>query len=549
MTDPDRHIWDGMLAHLRSHHATICRAWFEELEPLGIAGGALQLRTHSPLHRDYLKKNCAEQFADALQAVSGRLLPVRFLGPDDAPAAPPAPPTRRTIEQSRVQTMRAELKPDRAKVAQPVTAPVPTPDPAHADIPVTAAALPDVAAHSNNAPAETPLESVTSSPARPIEVLPDGAAAQSKQSQTNAPAGATPRARVWSDDPVRYESLTVNPDYSFDTFVMGPTNRLAHAAALAVAREPGRVYNPMFVHGGVGLGKTHLLQAICLQIVQDNPRAVLYYTSCEGFISQYFDAVRAGQMSEFRHRFRDVDVLVIDDIHFLNKRDQSQEEFFHTFNSLFQASKQIILSSDAAPEDIPQLEERLVSRFKWGLVAKIEAPDYETRIQILKTKARLRGLPMPDDVAQYLADKIDTNIRELEGAIVKLQILSNVEKRPIDLALAKQAVGDDAPIPASEPTIQAIINAVCEFYTIRLADLQSKHRQRSIALPRQVCMYLARRLTRHSLEEIGGFFGGRDHTTVMHAIKNVEDRRDTEPDFLAIVKSLEDRIRHPARHD
>jgi chromosomal replication initiator protein len=303
------------------------------------------------------------------------------------------------------------------------------------------------------------------------------------------------------------------------------------------------MYNPFFVHGGVGLGKTHLLQAVCLKLVESNPRLVLYYTSCENFVTQYVESVQTGTMTEFRHRFRDVDVLVIDDIHFLTKRDQSQEEFFHTFNSLYQSHRQIILSSDAPPEDIPLLEERLVSRFKWGLVAKVEPPTYETRIEILKTKARLRGMEMPAVVAEYIAGRIDTNIRELEGAVVKLQIQAVVEKRAIDLDLARASLGD-APQPVtSEPTIQSIIAAVTDHYSIRLADLQSKHRQRSIALPRQVCMFLARRCTRHSLEEIGGFFGGRDHTTVMHAIKAVEAKRDTEPDFENVLKVLEDRVR------
>jgi chromosomal replication initiator protein len=310
-----------------------------------------------------------------------------------------------------------------------------------------------------------------------------------------------------------------------------------------VAASPGKTYNPFFVHGGVGLGKTHILQAVCLKIVEANPRAVLYYTSCEGFVTQFFECVQSGEMTEFRHRFRDVDVLVIDDIHFLTKRDRSQEEFFHTFNALYQANKQIILSSDAPPEEIPDLEDRLVSRFKWGLVAKFDTPCYETRVAILKTKARLRGLAMPDDVACYLAQRIDTNIRELEGAVVKLQIHSAVEKLPITMDLAKSALGEAAPVVVGEPTIQNIIGAVTDFYTIRLADLQSKHRQRSIALPRQVCMYLARRCTRHSLEEIGGFFGGRDHTTVMHAIKSVDTRRTGDVDFDLVVRSLEERVR------
>jgi chromosomal replication initiator protein len=343
--------------------------------------------------------------------------------------------------------------------------------------------------------------------------------------------------------PTRYDSLVVNPDYNFRNFVVGPGNRMAHAAAMAIAANPGRVYNPFFVHAGVGLGKTHLLQAICLQIAETNPDARRYYTSCEGFVTQFFESVQHGEMADFRHRFRDVDVLVIDDIHFLAKRESSQEEFFNTFNALFQANKQIILSCDAPPEDIPELEERLVSRFKWGLVTKIDPPIFETRASILKTKAAIRGLTLTDDVACFIASRINTNIRELEGAIVKLHIQSTVEGRPIDLALAKEALGDHAAEPKGEPTLDAVIGAVTEFYNVRVAELQSKGRQRSIVLPRQVCMYLARKCTHRSLAEIGGFLGGRDHTTVMHAVDTIERKRQTQDDFDHIVRSLEERIR------
>jgi len=324
MKDPDRQIWDGMLAHLRAHHATICRQWFEELEPLGVAAGTLQLRTHSPLHRDYLRRSCAEPFNDAARTVSGRLLSVRFLGPDDEVLQPT--PTKKP----------EPAKPEPFKTATP-------------------AALP-----------EAPRHNIVASPVPPPLAPPLALAPSSDLSQTNGTHAApfqfqpepleihvrpvAPRPPSNPAPPSQYESMIVNPDYDFDNFVVGPGNQLAHAAAQAVAANPGRAYNPFFVHGGVGLGKTHLLQAVCLKIVEANPRARLYYTSCEGFSSQFFESVKSGEMIDFRHRFRDVDVLVIDDIHFLTKLDRSQEEFFHTFNTLFQAQKQIILSSDAPPE-------------------------------------------------------------------------------------------------------------------------------------------------------------------------------------------------------
>jgi len=519
MTDPGREIWDGMLTHLRAHNATICRQWFEELEPVGVAGGTMQLRAASHLHRDYLRKQCSEPFNDAARTVTGRLVSVRFLGPDDEVLQPPAAPRR-----SEARSARAEAETGGThRAAEPrATSPSPT----------DGATLGETTGTHHNGSSTVPL------PAQEIEARPVEPVRSPESPRVHEPQRAPERR-----DPSRYESLVVNPDYSFDSFVVGPENRLAHAAAIAVAANPGRAYNPYFVHGGVGLGKTHLLQAICLKIVEANPRAILHYTSCEGFITQFMESVQSGEMADFRHRFRDIDVLVIDDIHFLTKRERSQEEFFHTFNALFQANKQIILSSDAPPEDIPDLEERLVSRFKWGLVCKIEPPIYETRVAILKAKARLRGLLIPENVAEFIAQRIDTNIRELEGAIVKLQIHSVVEKRPIDLTLTREALGAEEPQLVGEPTIQHIINVVTDYYAIRLADLQSKHRQRSIALPRQVCMHLARRCTRHSLEEIGGFFGGRDHTTVMHAIRAVEAKCQAEPEFETTLRILEERVR------
>lgn len=493
--DPGPKVWDGMLTHLRGHHPTICRQWFEELEPAGVLGGALHVRANSDLHRDYLRRMCAEAFNDAARSASGHLLTVRFVGPNDILPAAPKPAKSSGRAANKIETPRLAVQEPR-----------PT-------IPSTAPAI---------APGNGALDPAKAKPTTEMPVV-----------VTDAPRAT----------PAHIESLVVNPDYGFETFVVGQENRLAHAAAKAVASNPGRTYNPFFIHGGVGLGKTHLLQAICLELARTRPGISMLYVSCEGFMSQFLECVQHGQMAEFRHRFRDVDVLVVDDIHFLADRDRTQEEFFHTFNALHQANKQIVISSDAAPEEIPSIESRLVSRFKWGLVAKIEPPCLETRMEILKAKARIRGLAMPDDVAELIATRIDTNIRELEGAVVKLQIQSAVENRPIDLALAGAAFGEQHPTSQSGPTIQVIMGAVTEFYGLRVPDLQSKRRQRSVALPRQVCMYLARRNTRLSLEEIGGYFGGRDHTTVMHAIRSVEDKRTTDTDMDLVLRTIEDKIK------
>jgi len=338
---------------------------------------------------------------------------------------------------------------------------------------------------------------------------------------------------------IAIDELTVSPDYTFDTFVVGPNNRLAHAAALAIVDSPGRAYNPLFIHGGVGLGKTHLLQAICHAIQTKQPGSNLLYISCEGFITRFIECVQSGQMNDFRHQFRNVDLLVIDDVHFLAKRDRTQDEFFHTFNSLYQKQRQIVLSSDAPPDQIPDLEARLVSRFQWGMVAPIEPPAYETRVEIIKNKARIRGEAIGDDVAGFIAARFDSNIRELEGALTKVQMQARVDETDIDLNTARTALGPETPDLAPPVTIESVVEVVTSYYDVSLSHLQSKKRHRSIALPRQICMYLARQHTRYSLEEIGGYFGGRDHTTVLHAVRTVEKHRKADQTIDGAVRKLE----------
>jgi chromosomal replication initiator protein len=322
--------------------------------------------------------------------------------------------------------------------------------------------------------------------------------------------------------------------------VVGPDNRLAHAAASAVAQQPGRAYNPFFVHGSVGLGKTHLLQAICQQSMRNNPDMRIYYTSCNAFMNQFLEAVQDGDMGSFRHRFRNYDLLVVDDIHDLSKRDTSQEEFFHTFNTLYQGGRQVVLSSDAPPNEIPDLEERLTSRFGCGLVANIERPCYETRVSIVKSKAALRSLELPDDVAGYIAARIDTNIREIEGAITKIQTMAMLDGIDIDLALTKKSIGNQVKLNGpAQLTIQDILDTVSGYYGLKLTDLLSKRRHKSVSLPRQIGMYLARKHTRFSLGEIGGYFGGRDHTTVMHAVRSIDGRRTGDNHLDQDINQLE----------
>jgi chromosomal replication initiator protein len=348
-----------------------------------------------------------------------------------------------------------------------------------------------------------------------------------------------PRGGVFNEGD---QHVPLNPDYVFDNFVTGPCNRLPHAASIAVSEQPGRAYNPLFIHGGVGLGKTHLLQAVCQKLLERQDDARILYLSCDSFINQFITAIETGDMNQFRYRYRNVDMLVIDDIHFLAGRDRTQEEFFHTFNTLYQQHKQIILSADCPPSEIPELEDRLVSRFNWGLVARIEKPCYETRVAILQKKARMRGLQLPEDVICYVAAKIESNTRELEGAITKLQGLGLLQNGRIDLELAKAALGESATPDQKRITIQQIFDAVTKYYNVKMSDLQSKKRHKSVAFPRQVCMYLARRHTRYSLEEIGGYFGGRDHTTVLHAERKIGSDVQDDREIAHQLTQIESQI-------
>jgi len=433
-----------LLSRIKLDHPTMCRRWFDDIRVVGIVDGSVRVRVDEPVQLKYLQKCCTQQFSEAAQSVTGRLLSVVFVGENSGVAA-----------------------------------------------------------------------------SDPVIISGDG-------------------AELFSEIE---EDMLISPDYNFDGFVIGPGNRLAHAAATAVSNKPGRAYNPLFIHGGVGLGKTHLLQSICQTAMSIHQSMRIYYVSCNGFMTQFLEAVQAGEMSSFRNRFRSFDMLVIDDIHDLSKRDQTQEEFFHTFNTLFQSGKQVVLSSDAAPNEIPFLEERLVSRFSCGLVACVESPGFETRVAIIKKKASIRHIEIPNDVASYIATKLDSNIRQLEGAITKLQSIALLDNSVIDLQMAKGAIGNE--LSGGRPkhvSIQDVFDSVIMFYDAKLSDLLSKKRHKSITVPRQVGMWLARKHTRFSLEEIGGYFGGRDHTTVMHAVKTVEQKIVADEFFCRDIDLLTEQL-------
>jgi chromosomal replication initiator protein len=466
-------IWEDIIGHVRVNHPKVVRAWFQHLSAREPDYGVLLIQAKNNAQTRYLKQHCTAAFVEAAQAATAMLISVEFADDGSCP--------------------------------------------------------------------ESDGQECVSGAGSGSEDSNDPHGHGFNGRRTNGFAGG-PSAGEHS--PISFTAqrinngdreLYLNSDYRFENLVVGPCNRLAHAASVAVAENPGQAYNPLFLHGASGLGKTHLLQAICQEnrFAQSHPHIV--YISCESFTNEFLESVERGQLYEFRHQYRDADALLIDDIQLLAERERSQEEFFHTFNTLFQSNRQIVLTADCPPSEIPSLEDRLVSRFNSGLVAVLDPPCYETRISIVRKKARLRGTDIPEDVARFIASRVERNIRDLEGALIRVEFVARTEKRPIDMAVAELALGRNPEMAISIPEIMA---AVGERFKVKVSDLQSRRRHQSITRPRHLCMYLARRFTNHSLEEIGGYFGGRDHTTVMHAGKVIDRLLDEDKEFQQIMTGL-----------
>ncbi len=343
-------------------------------------------------------------------------------------------------------------------------------------------------------------------------------------------------------DPLNNPS-NLNPRYVFDSFVVGNSNRMAHAAALAVSEAPARAYNPLFLYGGVGLGKTHLMHSIAHYILDQNPSAKIIYASSEKFTNELINSIRDDKNESFRNKYRNIDVLLIDDIQFITGKERTQEEFFHTFNALYEANKQIIISSDRPPKEIETLEERLRSRFEWGLIADIQSPDLETRIAILRKKAEIESLSVPEDVLLFIAKTVISNIRELEGALNRILAFSSLTNKPITVELANEALKDliskDRPKIITAEYIQEI---VATYFHLKPEELKSSKRTRNIAYPRQIAMYLCRKLTDLSLPKIGEKFGGRDHTTIIHGFEKISRELQTDIELTQMLNELESKI-------
>jgi chromosomal replication initiator protein len=350
------------------------------------------------------------------------------------------------------------------------------------------------------------------------------------------------RSDAPSQGQLDFESVenTLNPKYTFDTFVVGSSNQFAHAAAQAVADRPSKAYNPLFIYGGVGLGKTHLMHAIGHALKLNNKPLRLTYVSTEKFTNELINAIRHDKLLSFRERYRNNDVLMIDDIQFIAGKERTQEEFFHTFNSLYDAHKQIIISADCPPREIPTLEERLHSRFEWGLIADIQPPDLETKVAIIKKKAERQNISIPDNVAMYIASKIKSNIRELEGALVRLIAYCSLTGSDVSLPTAQETLHDILGAGDRAITIEMIQKAIADHFHMRIQELKAKNNSKAVATPRQIAMYLCKKLTGVSLPQIGREFGNKHHTTVLHSINKIEALRQTDKDMNRLIQTLID---------
>ena len=361
-----------------------------------------------------------------------------------------------------------------------------------------------------------------------------------------APPPQPPKRQAVPAEPVSVGGSMLNAKYTFETFVIGANNRFAHAASLAVAEAPAKAYNPLFLYGGVGLGKTHLMHAIGHYIAEHNPSARVLYISSEKFTNEFINAIRDNRGESFRNKYRNIDILLIDDIQFLAGKEQTQEEFFHTFNALHEERKQIVISSDRPPKEIPTLEERLRSRFEWGLITDIQPPDLETRIAILRKKAKAENLEIPNEAMMYIANQIDTNIRELEGALIRVVAYSSLINQDVTVHLAAEALKDIIPSSRNRViTIQDIQQRVGEYYGMKTEDFKARKRTKNVAFPRQIAMYLSRELTDHSLPKIGEAFGGRDHTTVIHAHEKISTLLQTDQELYKILQAIREKIKNP----
>jgi chromosomal replication initiator protein len=531
---------DELLQHLLNHLVSRVRreqleTWFRSLIVARADETEVELSVTSQFVRDWLAKNFLSEMqaaVDSLGKPNGRRRLVMTHRAEDGQDSLRLVQTTPADEIERVMRNTAE-----ARTRNIDGLPVP---------PQTRTTQTRNAMPTNNAAPQV-ANQMGSVPAQPHQVQPH--AYQHQAPQHRAPqhhgnqyqAGQQYQGQANRSGQGRRVGHPLNPNYTFDRFVVGPCNRLAHASALAIGENPGHAYNPLFVHGNVGLGKTHLLQAICHTVLRRDPNARVLYMSCEDFTNSYIQAIQAHQIDNFRDYHRGADVLVIDDVQFLANKEKTQDEFFHTFNALFDGQRQIVLSSDRPPVEIPTIEERLVSRFKWGLVAEVEAPCVDTRKAIVSSKAAGRGVELPDEVAQFLAERVTSNIRELEGAVIKVVGFAAITDQPISLSLAESCLRG-MPMRRAQVTSEEVMALITGEFAITARELIGKSRTQAVSMPRQIAMFLLREHTESSLEDIGKIFGNRDHTTVIYAVNKVRDRSTKDRMFKELLDGLSSRL-------
>ena len=490
-------IWEQALARIETkvnRHSFY--TWFKPTSCVDDHGDQLTICVPNTLFRDWLLKHYGGIMADALAEIGRPGTLLNFVA--EEPAAQAAPPAPAPPAFQPPSLYRPAVPPVPAVVGYTGAGNAPTPA---------------IAAQAPHAP--HPMQAPHGSPAPPV-------------TQTQPPADA--------DSTMNPGGL--NPRYTFDTFVVGPSNQFAHAACRAVAEAPARSYNPLFIYGGVGLGKTHLMHAIGHYMLQHGRNLRLTYISSERFMNEMINALRYERILDFRERYRNVDVLLVDDIQFLSGKESTQTEFFHTFNALYDSQKQIVISSDCPPHEITSLEERLRSRFEWGLIADIQPPDLETKVAILKKKADADGMPLPDNVAIYIAGKIKSNIRELEGSLIRLVAYASMTGTEITLSLTQHVLRNVLSNDERVITIEIIQKFVADYFQLKPSELKSRNNSKSVALPRQIAMYLCKSLTKASLPEIGKSFGGKHHSTVIHSIQKIESMRQSDGEFNTLVNNL-----------
>lgn len=499
-------LWDRTMSALRNRLSEESfNAWFAPIEFVAVDNTQLQLRIPNRFYADWINSHYADLLNDSL---------------NDALMQTGGSPNSVQVQWSVDPSLQEKI------ATQPPPAPTAT------EVLPTATSshrLDQTRDHNHAGP-----HAVHASHASSDELL------RASEPWLNAHA---PRASRTSDNTVGGDDL--NPKYRFENFIVGPSNELAFAAAVAAGSKHGRRYNPLFIYGGVGLGKTHLVNAVGHKVLDLNPRARILYLSAERFTNEFIWALQNHKISEFREKYRSrCDVLLMDDIQFLAGRVQTQEEFFHTFNALYHSDKQIVVTSDVYPQQIGEMEERLISRFQWGLVADIQAPELDTRVAILRKKAEQEGIELPLDVAHFLAQTVKSNVRELEGTLLRLAVKAELMHRPIDLDFSREALHLAKPASDQATTVEDIQRAVCEFFNIRLADLKSHKRHRSVSFPRMVAMYLCRQRLNISYPELGDRFGGKDHTTVLSAVRKISAlMQDQDANVQSAVDSVDRKLR------